>query len=220
MAEGLMTAAGAPIDAPSTEDTERAFARAMATPPSGTADDPGEGPPAPPKHDPEAPFGRKTDGTPKKGPGGRPVQPKHDKPRVAAGPSAATPVTPERRAKWTEGLAGYGQLVGAGFIMAHQRTGNLAFQADAITISSAAPDIAAAVADVAAQDERTARLLDKLVSAGPYGALITVGFQVGAQLAANHGVKQALALGAVPPENVIAEFDRQHQAAAGVPAAA
>jgi hypothetical protein len=64
MAEGLATAGGERIDL---SDPDRAFGAAMAAP---RADDPQH--PAPPPIDPDAPFGRKVDGTPKKRPGGRP----------------------------------------------------------------------------------------------------------------------------------------------------
>jgi hypothetical protein len=69
MPEALATADGKPIDL---DDTDRAFAAAMAAP---RGDEPEA--PAPPKRepaDPEAPFGRKLDGTPKKAPGGRPAK--------------------------------------------------------------------------------------------------------------------------------------------------
>jgi hypothetical protein len=79
MAEGLATADGTQIDL---DRAEADFHRAMAAP---EPDEPVA--PAPPKRapaDPEAPFGRKVDGTPKKAPGGRPA-----KPRVIEAPRAA-----------------------------------------------------------------------------------------------------------------------------------
>lgn len=76
MAEGLATADGQALDL---DETERAFAAAMAAP---RGDEPEH--PAPPRRpvDPEAPFGRKVDGTPKKRAGGRPP-----KARVQEAPS-------------------------------------------------------------------------------------------------------------------------------------
>lgn len=213
MAEGLATPEGVPVAAPTTEDTERAFARALATPPSdapGTT--PADGPPGPPKKDPEAPYGRRADGTPKKGPGGRPTAPKHDKPRV--GPAAV--LDPEaaagRRAGWVKGLSGWGQIGAAGAFMLHQRTGQVAFKADAITIVQFTDPLSDALASVAEQDERAARLLDKICAMGPYSALVTVGLGLAAQLAANHGVKAAEMLGAVPPATLIEAFDQADEA--------
>jgi len=71
MPEQLATADGRKVDL---DDADRAFAAAMAAP---RGDEPEA--PAPPKRepvDPEAPFGRKVDGTPKRAPGGRPPKPR------------------------------------------------------------------------------------------------------------------------------------------------
>jgi hypothetical protein len=79
MPEVLATADGRRIDL---DESDRAFAAAMAAP---RRDEPEA--PAPPKRepvDPEAPYGRKVDGTPKKSPGGRPP-----KPRVIEAPRGA-----------------------------------------------------------------------------------------------------------------------------------
>jgi hypothetical protein len=70
MPETLLTEDGQALDL---DAAERDFARSMAAP------EPSEPQaPAPPKRvtDPEAPFGRKVDGTPKKAPGGRPSKPR------------------------------------------------------------------------------------------------------------------------------------------------
>lgn len=71
MAEGLETADGETIDL---DDTDREFAAAMAAP---SGDDPeAPGPPDIGPVDPDAPYGRKVDGSPKKAPGGRPPKPR------------------------------------------------------------------------------------------------------------------------------------------------
>ena len=90
MAEGLATADGQAIDL---DAAEQDFHRAMAAP---EPDEPEA--PAPPKRtvDPDAPYGRKVDGTPKKAPGGRPARPRvtESKPVVAeAKPAKAKTVT-------------------------------------------------------------------------------------------------------------------------------
>jgi len=71
MAEGLATADGQKIDL---DDVDREFAAAMAAPSSDEPEAPA--PPDMPPYDPEAPYGRKIDGTPKKAPGGRPAKPR------------------------------------------------------------------------------------------------------------------------------------------------
>lgn len=83
----LKDAAGAVVDV---EQGEAAFRAAMAAPEPGGPATPDV--PPPPPVDPEAPYGRRADGTPKKGPGGRPAKsaPKDaDKPRVTDQPSTA-----------------------------------------------------------------------------------------------------------------------------------
>jgi hypothetical protein len=103
MAEGLATADGTQIDL---DKAEADFHRAMAAP------EPTEPiAPAPPKRapaDPEAPHGRKLDGTPKKAPGGRPA-----KARVTTPPR--TPEKPSKPGKGpgaTAAQADYTQPLG------------------------------------------------------------------------------------------------------------
>lgn len=98
MPETLQTADGQRLDL---DDTDRTFAAAMAAP---RADDPEH--PAPPRHDPpdpDAPFGRKLDGTPKTRPGGRP--PKH-RPREISAPPAG-PQDAQGKAKPAAAAADY-----------------------------------------------------------------------------------------------------------------
>src|SRR5690348_14554155 len=88
MAEGLATAEGTVLQVPAAGDVEQEWATAMAAP------EPGEEPGAPPKKappaDPEAPYGRTKDGTPKKGPGGRPARKdKTEAPRIQPAAAAA-----------------------------------------------------------------------------------------------------------------------------------
>lgn len=87
MAEGLQTADGTPVDVPaaaSDEELNKQFAQAMNAP---EPDEPTIA--APPRKDPEAPYGRKADGTPKKGPGGRPAKSRAEKPRTVSAPTPA-----------------------------------------------------------------------------------------------------------------------------------
>jgi hypothetical protein len=200
VSEALKTPTG---DIIALEDANVAFARAMAAP---EPDEPA--PPSPPRKDAEAPYGRRADGTPKKGPGGRPAKDRHDKPRT--GPQqhspAKTPVDPAAvKALRVEGVKGLVQVVGVVPLMMHQRTGNKAWLADTIALSGSAEPLANAVADTCEVNPAFAAAVDKLSNAGPYAALITVGVSVAAQLAANHGMTFGKALGAKDPEDLISE---------------
>lgn len=88
MPEGLLTAEGTRVDIPpiTGEFASLQAAQAQAADDQAAADEHA----APPKKDPEAPYGRKADGTPKKGPGGRPAKhvPKAEQPRVTEAPAA------------------------------------------------------------------------------------------------------------------------------------
>lgn len=88
-----------------------------------------------------------------------------------------------------QGVQGMVQIAAAGCMLASKsaKKQEVALQADAITLASASEEIASAVADTCAADERFARIVDKICTAGPYAALIQVGFQVGMQIARNHG---------------------------------
>jgi hypothetical protein len=105
MAEGLATADGQVLNL---DQSEQAFAAAMAAP---RGDEPEH--PAPPRRDvdPDAPYGRKVDGSPKKAPGGRPP-----KARVIEAPRGAErPQEPRKTAApaadYSEGLSEFFQGV-------------------------------------------------------------------------------------------------------------
>jgi hypothetical protein len=82
MAEGLQTADGTEIDL---DHVDQEFAAAMAAPSGDEPEHPA--PPDLPPADPEAPYGRKLDGSPKKAPGGRPAKARTTTQKaIAAGP--------------------------------------------------------------------------------------------------------------------------------------
>lgn len=94
MPEGLSAEDGTVIDL---DNVEREFAAAMAAPPADEPEAPA--PPDLPAFDPEAPYGYKSDGTPKAGPGGRP--PRKERARTQSAPKGG----PEKPSK---GLAAAG----------------------------------------------------------------------------------------------------------------
>ena len=110
---------------------------------------------------------------------GRP--PKAEQARTTA--KAGTVLDDSQRAQGVKGLA----QVGAGIaLLFGKATGKDAFKADAVTIASAAGEIADACVQTAKADPKFAAALDKVCAAGPYAALISVAVGVGSQCARNH----------------------------------
>jgi hypothetical protein len=187
VAEGIETPEGVSLDLDAAAKADQDFARAMSTPPDSDQK-------APPKRADKA--ARASDAA--------------DKPRVARSPgrpskaaAAAPGLSHEDRAK---GMAGFTQL-GAGLLaLAGRAKQSVALKADAITVASNADEIGKAVADTADQDERFAAVVDKLCSAGPYAALISVMVGVGSQCARNHGLDIP---GTVPPEKLLEMAEAQ-----------
>ena len=109
MPETLETADGAPVPL---DDTDARFAAAMAAPRGDEPEHPA--PPERPPADPEAPFGRKIDGTPKKRPGGRPpTRPREiTAPPAAAGSSSARSSPPSAGPQdYTGGLTEFSEAL-------------------------------------------------------------------------------------------------------------
>jgi hypothetical protein len=199
MPEGVLTAEGKPLDLDAAKAaTEREFAAAMAAP---AGDDK-----APPRRAP------------------RPTAPEDEKPRVKRGrpPGSGTKQAKDQRQspaalsrdEKVRGIAGLVQLGAGGCLVAERATGSTSFRADAITLASSAGDIAEAVVQTAEVDERFARVVDKVCSVGPYGALIQVAFTVGMQIARNHGAQIP---GTQDPSDLI---QMAEQSEVSVPAAA
>ena len=162
----LETVDGQPVDTIDSEAVDREFSRAMAD--NGPAEQ------APPKRTPEPP-------TDSAGSKARTKPPKAEKARTTS--KAGTVLTDGERAQGVKGLA----QVGAGIaLLFGKATGKDAFKADAVTIASAADEIADACVQTAKADPKFAAALDKVCAAGPYAALIGVMVGVGSQIARNH----------------------------------
>lgn len=104
---GLATPDGKPVEGVEPLDhTEQSWAAAQAAQ-ARAADSSTQGEmPAPPKKDPEAPFGRTKDGAPKKAPGGRPPNPpkaRVEQPTKATAPNDVKDYTQDL-AELTEGI--------------------------------------------------------------------------------------------------------------------
>lgn len=179
----LTTEAGKPVEVtPADADAINAQFRAA-------MDDDGPDDQAPPKRpDKPAPAADK----PRRG---RP--PKAEQARTTAKPSGT--LTDAER---TAGVAGIAQI-GAGLaLMWGRASGNAAFEADAMTIASAAPQFADAAVQIARSDAGFAARLDKICSTGPYAALVAVGVSVTMQCIRNHRPSLALP-GTVHPDNLL-----------------
>jgi len=108
--------------------------------------------------------------------------PKAEQARTTTAP-AAPALDDKQRAAGVKGLA----QVGAGLTLLFAKaTGKDAFKADAVTIASSGDELADAAIQVAHADPKFAAALDKVCSAGPYAALITVAVSIGSQVARNH----------------------------------
>jgi hypothetical protein len=87
---------------------------------------------------------------------------------------------------------------------------------DAATVSVYGPQIATAVNDLAQQKPELAKALDKILAAGPYGALIACVAPMVGQILANHGTLPVGMLGSVSQDEImLAAMERAEQRARG-----
>lgn len=160
--------------------------------------------------DPAAPWGRKADGTPKAKPGRRP----------SGTAKASAPSTPPKRPKGVSGPQKAAQrktaapdhaksvrdlllMPGTLLLALGGRRQDAALTADGAALVVAAPAIGEATAELAAEVPAVAAILDRLATATPYAGLITAAVGLGAQIAANHGMIPAGALGSVTTDEII-----------------
>lgn len=189
-----------------------------------------EGDPAPPA-DPEAPYGRKADGTPYKvSPEARAAlgqQLAEGRRRAAAGVSGGT----RKRATTSRGGRGRGATAGAkaappapSYAMIAAGVMQLPAMAlgvlsrwfpdlkyDAMAISHNTPPIATAVGRIADEDARWAGMLDKINTVGPWGELTVACLPLVMQIAVNHRLLPPA------PEMGVLEPDELMKVATGAP---
>jgi hypothetical protein len=203
--------------------------------PRPLADDDAPAGPAP--VDPDAPYGRKPDGTPYRMPaderasiGERLRAAKAAK--APAGPAGAgrrqtrRSAAPPPRKSGPAGSSSPPRVTAAvakdyrpaltlllsipTALLAALGRHNQAFALDAVAFTLHSPDLVQAGQEAAEQDARIAALLDKMTAVTPYGALAAALMPLALQLAHNHGVMPAVPeLGVYSSAELIAELERR-----------
>jgi hypothetical protein len=149
-----------------------------------------------PDVDAAAPFGRKADGTPKRGWGGRPTgkSPRTRRPvKTAPAPSRAKkPTAPRSKpTDYTAAAAGLVQL-GAGFLSmvpSKPKPGKPnPWKLDALVLHIRAEELGAAVNRMAQTNTRLADALDRFNQASPWAEPVMLVVGIAAQFAVNHGI--------------------------------
>lgn len=145
--------------------------------------------------DGEAPWGRRADGTPRAKPGVKPGA-RTAGPRKAAapGPRKATGSASKTKAggvDYRPAIIGLGHLpvgiVSMAAKLIRDDRKRAAVQLDAIAVKVHLPGVAEAVNDVAQTNAKVANALDRIVSVGPYGAVIAAVAPILLQCLVNHG---------------------------------
>lgn len=162
--------------------------------------------------DPDAPYGRFKNGKPRKRPSPAAAIPSVPAPKKIAKPKDPKP--PKKGepdyARLAANCLQLPVLVASTIGQIVQRAGReqlgVALQVDAMTIVVMTDEIAAAAADLAQNDPRTARILEKYGKGGIYGNSIALGAKLMGQFAVNHGrIPPQPALGLVHPQKIVDE---------------
>jgi hypothetical protein len=164
--------------------------------------------------DPEAPYGRKADGTPKRA-AGRPRKsatgraPRVRTRKVAGGarPSVAPPSSGKARTPRSATPDYAGALRGALQTVGIPLALNPATMPDAAALAVHGPALCDAVGELAKEHAAVAAVLDRLLAVGPVGVVLGAAVPLFAQVAVNHGViplQLGRRLGAMDPAELVA----------------
>lgn len=174
--------------------------------------------------DPEAPWGRKADGTPRRRPGRPPKEGTSGEapapPRTStstsgsgsksgsksSGSKSGSKSSGSKRADYKRGVRELLGLPAAALAAAGGSLGRADLVADGATVDRHADGIAQAADSVAQHDPRFAQVIERVLAGGPWAALASALVPMAAQVAVNHGVLSPGIMGTVSPETLISEM--------------
>lgn len=149
--------------------------------------------------DEEAPYGRLSDGTPRRKPGRRPGQKTGTGARARTSSRAAPALT-----DYKTPILGLIQIPAGALAIAGMQRPVLLADSAALTIHG--ENIATALDQLAQERPEVAAVLNRVLQVGPYGVLIAAVAPLALQLLSNHGVLPAGVMGTVPPAQLVANF--------------
>jgi hypothetical protein len=149
--------------------------------------------------DPEAPYGRKADGTARSRPGRKPGQ------RSGTGQSRArTSTKAPALVDYKTPILGLFQIPAGALAIAGMQRPVLLADSAAVTIH--AEPIATALDQLAHERPEVAAVLDRILQVGPYGVLIAAVAPLALQLLSNHSILPPGTMGTIPPTQLVANF--------------